>query len=117
MGHANDHPSPVELQNRLKWYILGKHSEHALSMKKNTENDLTSVCLMDIEDVPKNVSCTSDSSDLQEDDNPAEEAKLFMEVNHVETFTVNEDHDNEEDEEKEGSLINTKFLLLTSCSY
>jgi len=51
MGSANDHPSPVELQNRLKWYILGKHSAQALSIKKNTEDELTSVSFMDIEDV------------------------------------------------------------------
>lgn len=116
MGYANDHPSPVELQNRLKWYILGKHSGHAVSMKKNTENDLTSVSFMDIEDVHENASWTSDCSDIQEDDDFAEEAKLFMQVDNVETFTVNKDHEEEVDEEDEGISI-IQFLFLTSCPY
>lgn len=102
MGYANDHPSPVELQNRLKWYILGKHSGHALSNKKNTANALTSVSFMDIEDVHENASWTSDCLDIQEDD-LAKEAKLFMQIDHVETFTVNEDHEEKVDEEYEGT--------------
>lgn len=39
MGSGYDHPTPVEVKNRLKWYILGKHSEHVLSERRNTEND------------------------------------------------------------------------------
>ena len=31
MGASHDHPTPVELRHRLKWYILGKQSEHAIS--------------------------------------------------------------------------------------
>lgn len=101
MGHANDHPSPVELQNRLKWYILGKHSEHAFSNNKNTNNDLTSVSLMDVEDVHKKAR-TSGCSDIQEDDDIAEEATLFMQLNETETLTVNDDHEKEVDEQGEG---------------
>lgn len=41
MGGTHDHPTPVEVQHRLKWYILGKHSEHVLSVGKNTEGDNT----------------------------------------------------------------------------
>lgn len=37
MGATNDHPSPLEFRNRLKWYILGKHSKHAISVRGNTE--------------------------------------------------------------------------------
>lgn len=37
MGATNDHPSPVDFRNRLKWYILGKHSTHAISVRSNTE--------------------------------------------------------------------------------
>jgi len=111
MGNANDHPSPVELQHRLKWYILGKHSGHALSMKKNTEDEMTSVSFMDIEDVYKNSSCMSDCLDLQEDDDLTKEAKLFMQVDHVETFAVNEGYEEEIDEENEGILFGIKLLL------
>jgi len=119
IGNANDHPSPVELQNRLKWYILGKHSGHALSMKKNTEDELTSVSFMNIEDVHKNSSCISDCLDLlEEDDDFAKEAKLFMQdVDHVETFAVNEGYEEEIDEENEGIFFDIKFLLLISCLY
>jgi len=86
MGSANDHPSPVELQHRLK-YILGKHSGHALSMKKNTEDEMTSISFINIEDVHKNSSCISACLDLQEHD-LAKEAKLFIQDDHVETFAV-----------------------------
>lgn len=40
MGGGNDHPMPIELKNRLKWYILGKHSASAISQKENTEGDI-----------------------------------------------------------------------------
>lgn len=42
MGGSYDHPTPVEIQHRLKWYILGKHSGHVLSTRENTEGD--SIC-------------------------------------------------------------------------
>lgn len=114
MGYANDHPSPVEVQHRLKGYILGKHSEYALSIKNNTENDLTSVSFMDIEDVYEDASYISDSLDLQEDADLIEEANMFMQVNNDETFTVNESHEEEIDEEDEGILINT---TMTDCKF
>lgn len=42
MGGAYDHSIPVQVQNRLKLYILGKHSEHVVSHQRNTEGDTTS---------------------------------------------------------------------------
>ena len=42
MGLMYDHPSPLSLRYRLKWYILGKHSEVILSPdSKNVEDDKT----------------------------------------------------------------------------
>lgn len=50
MSRAHDHPTPVELQNRLKWYILGKHSGHAISPGANIAGDSCSTNLIDIQD-------------------------------------------------------------------
>lgn len=105
MGHVNDHPSPVDLKNRLKWYILGKHSGCALSKRNNTEIEPMSDSFMDVEYIHKKTSETSDCLDIQNDDF-AEEAKLFMQVDHVETFTVNEDHEEEVHQEDAGTSIN-----------
>lgn len=50
MDGGNDHPTPIELKNRLKWYILGKHSASAISQKENTEGDIDCTHLIDIKD-------------------------------------------------------------------
>jgi hypothetical protein len=39
MGGANDHPSPLEFQYRLRWFILGKHSAEVFRQNKNTEEN------------------------------------------------------------------------------
>jgi hypothetical protein len=39
MGGANDHPSPLEFQYRLRWLILGKHSAAVFTQNKNTEEN------------------------------------------------------------------------------
>lgn len=41
MGSGYDQATPVEIKNRLKWYVLGKHSEHVLSERTNIEGDNT----------------------------------------------------------------------------
>lgn len=51
MEGGYDHPSPVEIQHHLKWYILGKHSEHVVSVGKNTEGDNTCPSLISMTDV------------------------------------------------------------------
>lgn len=51
MGGMHGNPSPVEFQNRLKWYILGKHSEYGISDTRNTEADVTSSPILDLQDV------------------------------------------------------------------
>lgn len=58
MGGLYDHPTPVELQNRLKLYILGRHSGYVLSEKENTESDANCPTLIDMKDVQ----CTSEDS-------------------------------------------------------
>lgn len=51
MGAGYDHPTPVEIQYRLKWYILGKHSGYVLSIRQNTEGDNTCDSLITMADV------------------------------------------------------------------
>lgn len=102
MGATNDHPSPVELQNRLKWYILGKHSGCALSMKKNTEDDLMSVPFMDLQDVHSNAPCTLDCLDnFHDEDDVTEEAELFLENDRLHTCVVDEDQEDEDLQKEE----------------
>lgn len=50
MGAANTHPTPVELRNRLKWYVLGKYSGHVISRHENTKGDEGSISLISMED-------------------------------------------------------------------
>jgi len=41
----------------------------------------------------------------------------MQDVDHVETFAVNEGYEEEIDEENEGIFFDIKFLLLISCLY
>lgn len=45
MGGTNDHPTPLDFQHRLKWYILGKHSAAVFTQNTNTE-DTAEPCLI-----------------------------------------------------------------------
>jgi len=75
MGAEHNHPTPVEIRNHLKWYILGKHSGHVLSPGANTEGDCSSM-LIDIEDVYSN-NTAGTSINLWEDENIFEEEILM----------------------------------------
>lgn len=77
MGAANDHPTPVDFKNRLKWYILGKHSNHVISEKGNTETDVETVPLMDLQDF--HAETETDIFENIEDEQLASEAALFLE--------------------------------------
>lgn len=113
MGATNDHPSPVELQNRLKWYILGKHSGCALSMKKNTEDDLMSVPFMDLQDVHSNAPCTLDClDDFHDEDDVTEEAELFLENDRLHTCVVDEDQEDEDLQYKKRKIMKMKVPKL-----
>lgn len=46
MGATNDHPTPIDIKYRLRWYILGKHSLAIFSLNKNTEES-TEACLLE----------------------------------------------------------------------
>lgn len=52
MGGGPDHPTPVQLQNCIKWYILllEKHSACAISRKENTGGDSSCFTLININD-------------------------------------------------------------------
>ncbi|XP_071568401.1 uncharacterized protein [Temnothorax nylanderi] len=45
MGAINDSPSGYDFQYRLRWYILGKHSQALFTMNRNTEEDLNASCM------------------------------------------------------------------------
>lgn len=100
MGATNDHPSPVDFRNQLKWYILGKHSGHAISVRGNTENDNDND---NDNDVQSNISYERYILDDLEDDDFAMEAALFMENN---SSSRNVQSTEEKDEEVEDNLDN-----------
>lgn len=81
MGGGNDHPTPIELKNCLKWYILGKHSASAISQKENTEGDIDCTQLIDIKDTHfNNPTCSQFSID---------ENKIMIEEEEEEEILIN----------------------------
>lgn len=81
MGGSYDHPTPVELRNRVKWYILGRHSGHFLSPQENTMGDSNSTMFIDLEDI------RSLEDDLLENENIWEDDEI-MKLSHVELTHV-----------------------------
>lgn len=101
MGGAYDHPTPLEIKNRLKWYILGKHSEHVVSQQRNTEGDTTSKMIITIADVH--------GSDPEPDDSINEEEELIMSTSQLKNITnirSEDEHNVQEDSEGIFSYIN-----------
>ncbi|XP_071637320.1 uncharacterized protein [Temnothorax longispinosus] len=45
MGATNDSPSGYDFRYRLRWYVLGKHSQALFTMNRNTEEDLNATCM------------------------------------------------------------------------
>jgi len=108
MGGTHDHPSPVQLQIRLKWYILGKYSEYGLSEKRNTEIDQISNMIVDLEDV-----CQSDSLDEFESINYFEQDECTTEMalfNEGLELTEENFNDNIYEEEAEDKEENTGIV-------
>lgn len=88
MSAGYDHPMSVEVQNRLKWYILGKHSGHVLSPGVNTEEDCSSSMFIDIEDVRfKN---TAETSDFIWDNDMMIEEEILMDIPTVKEMSLNQ---------------------------
>lgn len=77
MGGMHSNPSPVECQTRLKWYILGKHSDYGISEKKNAETDINSTPIAYLEDFSN--SSQSELMDYFEQDEVATEIAMFNE--------------------------------------
>jgi hypothetical protein len=46
MGATNNHPTPMDVKYKLRWYILGKHSLVVFSMNKNTDES-NETCLLE----------------------------------------------------------------------
>lgn len=109
MGAANDHPSPVEVQHRLKWYILGKHSAQCISTGENTEGDSSAVPFMAMQDIHCTDSCELDSiKDFNDDDDDDVEVALLIHNEKLHTSEVedinNRTQEEEEDKENKGDL-------------
>jgi len=64
MGAGYDHPTPVQLKYRLRWYILGKHSEY-VTLGANTIGD-NSTILTEIDEAHNNVH--SQATNLHEEE-------------------------------------------------
>lgn len=81
MGGGCDHPSPLDLKLRLKWYILGKHCAYAISAANNTEGDNDCNNLFNIEDAHcdnnklLHSTCSCRSKEIIEED---EEENIFI---------------------------------------
>ncbi|XP_071578674.1 uncharacterized protein [Temnothorax nylanderi] len=45
MGATKDNPSAYDFRYRLRWYILGKHSQAVFTLHRNTEEDLNTSCM------------------------------------------------------------------------
>nr|XP_012218088.1 PREDICTED: uncharacterized protein LOC105669613 [Linepithema humile] len=120
MGGGYDHPTPVELRQRLKWYILGKHSRYAISPMENIEEDNNSTLLIDIEDtrcLDTDQPCSH--FPLDEDEIMAEEEEMLMHVS--EEISANkeidektgQDYNNVEVEENREEVVNNYPMLET----
>ncbi|XP_018374037.1 PREDICTED: uncharacterized protein LOC108768190, partial [Trachymyrmex cornetzi] len=97
MGATNDHPSPADFRNRLKWYILGKHSTHAISVRSNTECDNNPLDpTLDVQDHFVTYYKHYILDDLENEDS-AVEAALFAEDDNIEknAYSIDEEDDEE----------------------
>lgn len=98
MGGGYDHPTPVEILHRLKWYILGKHSEHVLSRGKNTEGDDTCESLISMTDVQNLGTINLFDQNTEED--------IFMDISPLKENMINiREESGEENEEDSGEGI------------
>lgn len=116
MGGAHDHPTPVELRNRLKWYILGKHSGHAISPGENTAGDSSSTTLIDIQDTRCDNFTTPTCSHFLSDENEIitrEEEEIFMGIPELEKNCTRTEEEamekNNAEEEENGEGIYCKI--------
>jgi len=110
----------VEVQHRLKWYILGKHSAQCILVRENTEGDSSAVPLMTIENINCTDSCELDGiKDFNNDDDDDVEAALFIHNEKLHSVEVEDINNRTQDiekegEESEGNLINLKLILLNA---
>ena len=101
MGAANDQPSALNLQYRLRWYLLGKHAFDVLSNSVNTEVDGSEDNLIDFNnrDEPLMALAFDENSDTSAD--PVFDNEEFDEFNDKfqnEDFVDNDTNELEDDE-------------------
>ncbi|CAI6355939.1 unnamed protein product [Macrosiphum euphorbiae] len=71
MGAANTHSTPLNFRYRLRWYILGKHSNAVFTSNRNTEESQSEECLIDsstvfVSDILKeaDITCESENNEI-----------------------------------------------------
>lgn len=67
MGGYNDHPNAINLQNRFRWYVLGKYSTALFSVRANTVPDPLDLSLMEAQNFPSNENPSYFASQQNED--------------------------------------------------
>lgn len=120
MGGGYDHPTPVEIRNRLKWYILGKHSGYTISSGTNTCGD-NSLILTDIEDTHSNVVNTLNSSHSIPNttvmvNNNKDESCMDIEGSYTETEEEAMETEIEDAENSEGIVDSLFACLVIACN-
>lgn len=76
MGGANNHPNALDIRNRLRWYILGKHSTDLFLVRTNIDPDATDSSLIKAHDmnsdpqrqIPNAIPSTSTSTTNNDED-------------------------------------------------
>lgn len=51
MGGNNDHPNAMDIQSRLRWFVLGKYSTYLFSIRANTVPDSYNSTLINAQDI------------------------------------------------------------------
>lgn len=79
MGEGCDHPTPIQLRYRLKWYILGKHCGYAITSSSNTAG-VSPTILTDFDDIPS-AQCVPHTSYMmdEEDEDRLMECEIYHE--------------------------------------
>lgn len=68
MGGYNDHPNAIDLQNRLRWYVLGKHSTALFSVRTNTVPDPLDSSLTEVQNFTSKENPSYSASQQNEDE-------------------------------------------------
>lgn len=96
MGATNDHPSALNFKRRLKWYLLGRHSNTLLGNKTNTIDRSNDSCFTELASTLDSDSCKViteslfnkliDKSDTEKSKNLVNTDEIILDVDLDNTF-------------------------------